>query len=68
MDAAESSMSRTGVFLEVSELESFVAEIGDKVEVLSRTWLAEKVRMLSGAKAEMRGQEGTERTDCHGPG
>jgi hypothetical protein len=68
VDAAQASMSRTGLFLEVSELKDLMEEIGDKVEAMSRTWLAEKVRLLSGARAEKRGQEGTELTGCHGPG
>jgi len=61
-------MSRTGVFLEVSELTRLMKEIGDKVEALSRTGLARKVRMWSGARAEKRGQEGTGISECHGPG
>lgn len=62
------SMSRTGVFLEASELTRFVEEIGDKVEAVSRTWLARKVRILSGVRVEKRGQEGTGISGCHGPG
>lgn len=61
-------MSRTGVFLEVSALTRLVEEIGDKVEALSRTWLAREVRILSGVRAERRGQEGTGIGECHGPG
>lgn len=61
-------MSRTGVILEVSDLKGLLKEIGDKVEALSRTGLARKVRMLSGARAGKRGQEGTGISGCHGPG
>lgn len=61
-------LSRTGVLLEVSELTGFLKEIGDKVEALSRTGLARKVRMLSGARTEKRGQEGTGISGCHGLG
>jgi hypothetical protein len=61
-------MSRTGVFLEVSDLTRLLKEIGDKVEALSRTGLARRVHMLSGARAEKRGQEGTGIRECHGPG
>lgn len=66
--ASETSMSRTGVLLEVSEWKRLMKEIGDKVETLSRTGLARKVRILSGARAEKRGQEGTGISECHGPG
>jgi len=62
------SMSRTGVILEVSDLTRLLKEIGDKVEALSRTGLARRVRMLSGARAEKWGQEGTGISGCHGPG
>jgi hypothetical protein len=68
VSAVEASMSRTGVILEVSELTRLVKDIGDKVEALSRTGLARKVRILSGARAEKRGQEGTGISECHGPG
>ena len=68
VSAAEASMSRTGVFLEVSDLKRLMKEIGDKVEALSRTGLARKVRILSGARVEKRGQEGTGISECHGPG
>ncbi len=66
--AAAAPVSRTGVFLEASELAGLMEEIGDKVEAMSRTWLARKVRMLSGARAGKRGQEGTGISECHGPG
>jgi len=62
------SVSRTGLFLEASELTRLAEEIGDKVEAMSRTWLARRVRILSGARAEKRGQEGTGIAECHGPG
>ena len=66
--ACGASVSRTGLFLEASELTRLAEEIGDKVEAMSRTWLARQVRMLSGARAEKRGQEGTGIGECHGPG
>jgi hypothetical protein len=68
VSASGGSMSRTGVFLEASELTRLVEAIGDKVEAMSRTWLARKARILSGARAEKRGQEGTGISECHGPG
>jgi hypothetical protein len=68
VSASDASMSRTGVLLEVSEWKRLMKEIGDKVETLSRTGLARKVRILSGARAEKRGQEGTGISECHGPG
>jgi len=68
VSASGASMSRTGVFLEASELTRLVEEIGDKVEAMSRTWLARKVRIPSGVKVEKRGQGGTGISECHGPG
>ena len=68
VSASGDPMSRTGVFLEGSELKRLMKDIGDKVEALSRTGLARKARILSGARAEKRGQEGTGISECHGPG
>ena len=66
--ACGASVSRTGLILEASELTRLAEEIGDKVEAVSRTWLARQVRMLSGARAEKRGQVGTGISECHAPG
>jgi len=72
VEAARAPMSRTGVSPEITELKRLIAEIGDKVDAMSRTMsrtgLAQKVPVQSGWEAEKRGQEGTEKRGCHGPG